>query len=115
VVGVFDDAVYRDAQSQMPGNAFLTIYTDGVTEARRGRTLFGEQGLMRVLDEGTCEGIRTLPRKVLEEVSRHSGGRLADDIALISLCLGPGAPPVAPIGRLTPDAQAQAGEPGGRQ
>jgi serine phosphatase RsbU (regulator of sigma subunit) len=51
LLGVVADPVLHDVYADLgPGDA-VVLYTDGVTEARRGNELFGEARLVRVLSE----------------------------------------------------------------
>ena len=66
-----------------PGDR-VVLYTDGASEARRDRRMFGIEGLIEALQEGPrdpaelCEWIES---KVLD----WAGGRIEDDLALLVL------------------------------
>lgn len=77
-----------------PGAGVL-LYTDGLTEARRSpngspRTLdlFGEERVNRLVSQ--LEGMPSadIVKRVREEVSDFSGGKLADDLCLVALRAG---------------------------
>ena len=64
----------------------LVLYTDGVTEARRGRELFGEQRLLAVVGalrgrtaQELAEGVRS--------AALDFAGRLTDDLQIVTLRL----------------------------
>jgi serine phosphatase RsbU (regulator of sigma subunit) len=62
----------------------LLLYTDGVTEARGGQGLFGEERLLSVVESGDCSGTQLLDR-VLGAVHEFTGGRrLQDDMTLLT-------------------------------
>jgi serine phosphatase RsbU (regulator of sigma subunit) len=68
-----------------PGDLLL-LYTDGVTEARRGLELFGEKRLERLLRRKRITAGR-LPSLVLDQVLAFSSGSLHDDMAVLALAL----------------------------
>jgi serine phosphatase RsbU (regulator of sigma subunit) len=61
----------------------LLLYTDGVTEARRGTRLFGEARVRRVVrhSETAAECLDSL----LSAVKSHSAGPLRDDAAALAV------------------------------
>jgi phosphoserine phosphatase RsbU/P len=87
VVGVFDEPDFRNATVRLAPQALLTLYTDGVIEARRGRKLFGERRLMKLAEEMATGDVRLAAHRVLRDVIRYSGGRLADDLAVVAIRL----------------------------
>jgi sigma-B regulation protein RsbU (phosphoserine phosphatase) len=62
----------------------LLLYTDGVTEARRDRQLFGSERLQRLMSRKRISAER-LPDLVLDRVLAFSGGTLRDDVAMLAL------------------------------
>ncbi len=65
-----------------PGDS-LVLYTDGITEARRGRRLLGEDGLARLLttlDQGNAADLATQLR---DAVLAHADSPANDDIAIL--------------------------------
>jgi serine phosphatase RsbU (regulator of sigma subunit) len=60
------------------------LYTDGVTEARRGAAFFGEQRLhASVAARGTDP--RTIVDGLLDDVATYEQGRNSDDVAILAL------------------------------
>lgn len=89
LLGIFRDFEYTDREIQLlPGEA-LVLYTDGVTEARRERELFGEERLAALVT--TCAGqdarsiLNTIEHRVIEFQQDH----LRDDLALLVLRVPP--------------------------
>lgn len=86
LVGVFDEAVYQEAQAQLePGEVWL-VYSDGISEAmNEERALFGEAGMVRAV-----EGIASLtPQSIIDAliagVKVHRGAaEQSDDIAMLA-------------------------------
>ncbi|MFF8448964.1 PP2C family protein-serine/threonine phosphatase [Streptomyces leeuwenhoekii] len=79
-LGVWPD---RAEEVVLPGGATLLFYTDGLTEARDAHGEF--------YDPGVRLAGRTFPRPaellaaLADEVRRHSGGGMADDLALLAV------------------------------
>jgi phosphoserine phosphatase RsbU/P len=66
-----------------PGDRLL-LYTDGVTEARRGRQEYGEERLLAVASAAP-PGAAALVASVLDDVLTFQNGVPRDDIALLAL------------------------------
>jgi sigma-B regulation protein RsbU (phosphoserine phosphatase) len=82
LVGLLEDVEHDDASTRLcPGDA-LVLYTDGVTEGRRGRELYGEGRLLTAADRhrGTAA---TLAGGVLADVLEFQGDMARDDIAVL--------------------------------
>jgi PAS domain S-box-containing protein len=88
-LGVFADAHYRDSEVEIPEASLLLLYTDGITEARNGDAFFGEGSLTSALVALGDEPIETLPSLLLQAALSFSGGRLADDAALLAVSFQP--------------------------
>ena len=85
VLGAFPDLRFQEGNDEVGADEILVLYTDGVTEARRGSEFFGEEGLVRVLSglDGTpaAETPEVLFRRVLD----FSQGHLRDDVAILAV------------------------------
>ena len=66
----------------LPGDR-LVLYTDGVSEARHGREMFGVEGIERVIAEQTEASAEQLVDTVFENAVRHANGHIEDDVAMI--------------------------------
>jgi sigma-B regulation protein RsbU (phosphoserine phosphatase) len=84
LLGVVDEpALFDDARDLHAGDA-LTLYTDGVTDARRGRDLFGEDRLDALLRQHRNErGARFLVDTIEQELRRYTDDHFTDDIAIL--------------------------------
>ena len=85
LAGAFSDLEYTDGETSIGKGDVLVLCTDGVTEARRGKELLGEDRLV-----GIVKGLGRLPaaemaQVVFTEVLDFAEGRLSDDVAIISL------------------------------
>ncbi|MCL5291871.1 MAG: GAF domain-containing protein [Actinobacteria bacterium] len=83
VSGAFLETTYTNGEVEFAPESGLVLYTDGLIEARRGNELFGERRLKRIISERTGAGAQELASSIFEEVKAFSGGRLADDIAIV--------------------------------
>ncbi len=61
----------------------IVLYTDGVIEARQEGELFGEDRLLSVCSKHADASLSELPKRIVSEVEEFSGGRLADDLAIL--------------------------------
>jgi PAS domain S-box-containing protein len=83
LLGIVDVHEYEESETHLEVGDKLVLYTDGLSEARRNQEFFGQEGIVRVLNEcGTCS-----PEEVVEALVRESsewaGGRRTDDTAII--------------------------------
>ena len=84
LLGVDESAAFRDSRVALHGGDALVLYTDGVTEGRRGDSFFGDDGLAASVAAhvGTaqqlCDG-------VLADVVEFQGGTPRDDIVILSV------------------------------
>lgn len=85
-LGIYADASWKPKKLELETNDLLLLYTDGVLEARRDGEMFGEKRLEQLLKRKQVTPER-LPRLILEKVLDHSGGKLQDDVAVLSLLL----------------------------
>jgi len=82
VVGVLEGAARAETDIVLgPGEA-LVFYTDGVTEGRRGRELYGDERLRRCLD-GLEGGAATVVDVLLGDVLEFQDGLPRDDVAIV--------------------------------
>jgi serine phosphatase RsbU (regulator of sigma subunit) len=49
-LGLFADLRYEEKTERLAQGDILLIYTDGVTDSRRGNALFGSEGVVRILE-----------------------------------------------------------------
>lgn len=89
LVGAFPDMPFSEAESCVELGGVLIMYTDGLIEARRGRELYGEERLVRLLEERGDRDPQTTIDTVLDDLMRFTGGGLSDDLAILALRLVP--------------------------
>jgi serine phosphatase RsbU (regulator of sigma subunit) len=89
LLGFFPDPQFPNCEARLfPGDLVL-FYTDGVTEARRQRELYGEERLAALL--ASCRGLP--PRQIVARIEQAAldfqDGRARDDIAILALQILP--------------------------
>ncbi|MEO3840086.1 PP2C family protein-serine/threonine phosphatase [Streptomyces sp. B22F1] len=87
-------------EEEFPPGAALVLFTDGVTEARNKAGVFYDP--LTRLDGRLFDGPHELLDTLLDDVTRYTGGRIADDMALFALARSrtpfaepPDSPPAA--------------------
>ncbi|MBI4260207.1 MAG: SpoIIE family protein phosphatase, partial [Actinobacteria bacterium] len=82
LIGVFPDPEIADRPTDLDPGDVLVLYTDGVTESRGGRGIYGEDRLRAVLS--SCVGLdaATVAERIEEDVLRHKPDA-SDDIAIL--------------------------------
>ena len=97
-VGLLDDVELHDVQVLLDPGDSLCLFTDGLVEARRHLTLFGEDRVAEILREGRHRPLEDLADELVDAPRRFHGPELADDLAVLLLRAAPargtGAAPV---------------------
>ncbi|HET9723229.1 MAG TPA: GAF domain-containing protein [Actinomycetota bacterium] len=89
LLGVFEDPTLVDEAIDLgPGDA-LVLYTDGVTDERRGDEEFGEQRLVELLSTLAGRTAQEIADAIIDEVVAFRSGQPRDDIALLVLRVAP--------------------------
>ncbi|MFE1443080.1 PP2C family protein-serine/threonine phosphatase [Streptomyces sp. NPDC058739] len=101
-LGDLEPLPVRAEERPFPAGATLLLHTDGLSEARDAEGVFYDPGAR--LAGRVFRGPEQLLPTLVEEVRRHTGGALGDDMALLAV-RRPGAGPRGPmspqvIGRL---------------
>ena len=88
-LGLFDDPALSDTVAELhPGDA-LFCYTDGITEARRGRHEFGLNRLQHVVASTVGMKAEDAAAFIDENVAQFRDGELTDDTAMLILSVPP--------------------------
>jgi len=85
LLGVMPDATLDLTESTVtlnPGDA-LVLYTDGVTERRDGRRMFGQSGLQQVLSSSAGKDAHSIATHAEEAARSFVDSELRDDLALL--------------------------------
>jgi serine phosphatase RsbU (regulator of sigma subunit) len=86
--GVFPDQTYRQELARLEQLDMLVLYTDGLTETRRGRYFFGERRLGRVVEKAEQDPVR-LVEKLVHAMEVFGRGDFRDDAAILAVLLQP--------------------------
>ena len=87
LIGAFAEATFADVVVPLSGGDELLVYTDGVTEARRGSAWFGEERLWESVRRHGRHGAEALAKGVLGDVVDFQHGDPRDDIALVAIAV----------------------------
>jgi len=88
VLGVFANQTFKSDVTQLQSGDRLVLYTDGVTEAcNSDNEEFGEERLLRVLEENAAQPAVELQKKILQSVAEFSRGAWQDDATLLVIAV----------------------------
>jgi sigma-B regulation protein RsbU (phosphoserine phosphatase) len=82
LVGVLPGAARTETELPLDPGELLLLYTDGVTEGRRGRELYDEERLLRIVG-GHVGPAADLADAVLDDVLEFQEQLARDDIAVV--------------------------------
>ncbi len=88
VIGALQGLEYDDFQETLQSGDILFLYTDGLIEARCEKKLYGEDRLIKSINDQWSRQTKELPELILKEVWDYSGCRLTDDTAILSVSIG---------------------------
>ena len=92
LLGVVEEPVLVDELVELRPGEGLLCYTDGLTEARRGREIMGVEGLADVVWTHRELPSPALTEAVVQDVLDYQGARPRDDIAVVHLRVPPSVP-----------------------
>jgi serine phosphatase RsbU (regulator of sigma subunit) len=81
LLGAFPDVGYQQGSVEFARGDTLVMYTDGVTEARRGPELYGEERLMGLLARLADRPLEEIPEAIVSAL--EDWGEIRDDLALL--------------------------------
>ena len=87
IVGIFDELELHDETLDLEPGDVLVLYTDGVTEGRRDGELYGEDRLTDAVRRHLIAGT-PLADALLADALDYQGGRVADDVAVVTITVG---------------------------
>ena len=85
LLGMFADVSFHPAEIRLAAGDVLVLYTDGVTEARRGAELFGEERLIELLRDNAGRSAAEVTGAIEDAVLGYQEGRARDDVAVLAI------------------------------
>ena len=85
LLGVFDEVTFHPADGHLGLDDVLVLYTDGVTEARRGQEEFGEERLVDLLRGCAGRTAAQVTGAVEDAVLAFQEGTARDDMAVLAI------------------------------
>jgi serine phosphatase RsbU (regulator of sigma subunit) len=85
LLGSFAEPALNENTVDLYSGDVLVLYTDGVTEARRDREIFGEERLFAVLEQAGGKRAKDIAASIEEAALEFQNGRARDDIAGVVL------------------------------
>jgi len=85
LLGLDPNGSYTSKEVAVDAGDLLLLYTDGLTEARDGELLFGEERVAGVLRRDPARDPASLCRQLLEMARDFSAVPLADDVAILAV------------------------------
>lgn len=83
LLGVLHDPSLTDVSLRLEPGDSLLLYTDGVTEARRGREFYGDDRLLSALERRRGMAASDLAQDLVSEIVDFQAGLPRDDIAVV--------------------------------
>lgn len=83
LLGAEPDWEWASAEVRIPPGGALTLFTDGIIEARRGQDMFGPARVEKALCELLSEPSADLAIGLKERVCDFAGSGLKDDVAIV--------------------------------
>jgi serine phosphatase RsbU (regulator of sigma subunit)/CheY-like chemotaxis protein len=89
MVGAFENMTFTEHTIALEPSSVLTMFTDGVTEARSGGVMLQSEGVRDVVREHYGERADRIANAIYSRASEFAQGRLRDDVAIIVVKLAP--------------------------
>ncbi|MRR10898.1 GAF domain-containing protein [bacterium] len=83
LLGAFPDRAFAQSETSLGPDDLLVMYTDGITEARKGRMQYGEPRLLRLLPALRLREPGEVVSALVNDVLSFTGGQLNDDLAIL--------------------------------
>lgn len=84
LLGAFETMLVGVAELVLEPGDVVVLYTDGVTEARRGDEQFGEDRLLQAVGASTVS-LEEMVRDVVEAAAAFGAGAVSDDVAIVGV------------------------------
>lgn len=91
LLGVLPEVNADEVEVSLAPGDLLVLYTDGITEARDGGELFGEQRLQNLVGSLRRLSAAEAATRIQQAAQAFAGGRIADDMAVLVLAVPDGS------------------------
>jgi serine phosphatase RsbU (regulator of sigma subunit) len=85
LISLTPDGEYRSREVPLDGGDLVLLYTDGLSEARNGENLFGEDRIASHLRRDPGCDVHVLCKSLGEAAEDYASGPLSDDIAILAV------------------------------
>lgn len=85
ISGAMPAMPYRQEEVLLPQGAVLTLFTDGIVEARQHGEMLGSSGVAAVVRENGTRPVEEIAAAILARACEAAGGTLNDDAAIVVL------------------------------
>jgi sigma-B regulation protein RsbU (phosphoserine phosphatase) len=85
LLGFLDEVRFTEVRADLAPGELVVFYTDGVTEARAGRSQFGEERFADLLSNLSGTAPHDVVTKVGEAILAFQGGKAADDFCVVAI------------------------------
>jgi phosphoserine phosphatase RsbU/P len=86
IVGMLDDATYEEGNFVLEPNSYITLYTDGIPEARsENGDFFGDDRFTALLSNNAGKPTKEICDNIISQVTDFQDDELSDDITLMVL------------------------------
>lgn len=83
LLGLFETISVHDIDVQMPPSSTMTVYSDGVSEARRDSEFFSEERICDFLRQAGADGASKIAAGLMENVLSFGGDVRSDDATIV--------------------------------
>jgi len=91
MVGAFEGMTFTEHSITLEPHAVLSLFTDGVTEARVGSVMLQSEGVRDVVEMHFAKSADAIADAIYARASEFAQGRLRDDVAIVVLKFNPKA------------------------
>jgi PAS domain S-box-containing protein len=96
ILGAFEDPQLKDRRVELAQGDTLVVYTDGISESRRGGVQFGESGILEFLADHLSRGVGELAEGLALTAQGFNQAEHIDDMAtLVIRVISDGTPKLA--------------------
>lgn len=85
ILGAEINQTYKSNSITLENDSLLLLYTDGVSEARRDKELFGSEGIRNKMSALLDQDTQTIVSGILASALEFAGGEQKDDVVIMAL------------------------------